>query len=309
MSLEIKLPSPLQRLPWPTADMECYVKRDDLIHPFISGNKWRKLSCNIDDFQKNGHSAILSFGGAYSNHLYALAAVGKALQIRTIGIVRGLEADLNNPTLSFCRACGMEVIPVSRSEYKAKENGSTTLEYRSTEDILCIPEGGNNALGARGCETIISEIEEQLGTSTFTLALAVGTGTTAKGILKKSKADTSILLYQASQDPITFEGAADATRISTFIFRNKYRRFGKMDADLGRYINELYERTQIWFEPLYTAKMMLELEQQIVQADVLAKKPLVILHTGGLQGIAGYNERFGKGEARIAYEGPSITYC
>ena len=162
-----------------------YFKRDDLIHPYVSGNKWRKLKYNLFEAEKKGFTTLLTFGGAYSNHIAATAAAGQATGFDTIGIIRGdeLRADAN-PTLRFASQCGMKLLFVSREEYRDKEK----LAQLVGEGCYIIPEGGSNALAVQGVAEVVAEIQSQLNRPVDYLCTALGTGGTAAGLLSASEA-------------------------------------------------------------------------------------------------------------------------
>lgn len=136
-----------------------YIKREDLIHSEISGNKWRKLKYNLLEAEKLGRKTLLTFGGAYSNHIYAVAAAGKEYGFNTIGIIRGEEHGSLNPTLRFAADCGMEIRYLSRGLYKNRNDRKFQEEYlKHYNDVYLIPEGGTNFLAVKGCAEIIDDI-------------------------------------------------------------------------------------------------------------------------------------------------------
>ena len=147
--------SPLQQLSHPAFDkrsLKVYIKRDDLIHPLISGNKWRKLKYNLTEAKNQGKTTLLTFGGAYSNHIYSAAVAAKTNGLKSIGIIRGEELDASNPTLSFAQSQGMEFRFVSRSEYRSR-NSHDYLEKLQQEfpAAYSVPEGGTNEFAIKGC--------------------------------------------------------------------------------------------------------------------------------------------------------------
>ncbi|RMF67526.1 MAG: pyridoxal-phosphate dependent enzyme, partial [Alphaproteobacteria bacterium] len=156
-------PSPLRRvrLPWTeAADIALWLKRDDLLHPHISGNKWRKLAPNLEAAVAAGHHRLLTFGGAYSNHLAAVAAAGRLLGFETVGIVRGERIEPLNPTLAFAERQGMQLHFLSRSEFRLRKKPDAWPEWQARFGPCCIlPEGGSNDLAVRGCTAIAREVE------------------------------------------------------------------------------------------------------------------------------------------------------
>ena len=176
-------PTPLVRLRSGAADQAgvgLYLKRDDLIHPQISGNKWRKLKYNLLEAHQQGHHTLLTFGGAYSNHLYAVAAAGREFGFRTIGLVRGEETSPLNPTLTFAQTCGMHLQYVSRDQYRHKADASWLVSLRQQYgDFYLLPEGGSNAQAVRGVAELVAEID----LSWSYLCCPCGTGGTLAGLV------------------------------------------------------------------------------------------------------------------------------
>ena len=160
-----------------------YIKRDDLIHPSVSGNKWRKLKYNLLRAQKASQSTILTYGGAFSNHIYSVAAAGKVLGFPTIGIIRGEENRILNPTLSFAQESGMKLYFVSRNDYRDKIKAFEVVK-ESLDDCYILPEGGTNAFALPGCGEIVQEVQEQWkeGLPDY-WCLSCGTGGTIAGII------------------------------------------------------------------------------------------------------------------------------
>jgi 1-aminocyclopropane-1-carboxylate deaminase len=184
------LPSPCEKVIHNSLEkheIKLYVKRDDLIHPEISGNKYRKLKYNLEYILNNNISSIITFGGAYSNHLYATAALCNYYGLQSYGIVRGDGLDPDNPTLQFCIKNGMTLHFVCREEYRNKNNSSVVkkiiAQYNSA---YVIPEGGSNQLALLGVEEIWGELSVQLEKTPDYLFCAIGTGTTIAGLLKSA---------------------------------------------------------------------------------------------------------------------------
>ena len=172
------LNSPVQKVT-ELAGVEIWIKREDLIHPEVSGNKWRKLKYYLEDFYASNKEVILTFGGAFSNHLAATAALGRIANIPTRAIIRGDE-DVNNATLEFCRACGMQLERISRRDYDERDNPEFLRSLgEALPQVYLIPEGGKGPLGMKGCAEILDE-----NTKNFDIiACSAGTATTAAGLL------------------------------------------------------------------------------------------------------------------------------
>jgi 1-aminocyclopropane-1-carboxylate deaminase/D-cysteine desulfhydrase-like pyridoxal-dependent ACC family enzyme len=260
------------------------ILRLDLIHPDISGNKWFKLKYNLEQAKKENKNTIITFGGTFSNHIAATAAACKLYGFKSIGIIRGEETSSNNPTLSFAKQNEMELLFVSREEYAQKSDSDylQRLRYMYPEAYI-IPEGGDNKLGQKGCEEIITS-EMFMYNNIF---CAYGTGTTYKGISK------SLLPHQYLNviNVLKFEAIADEPR--TKILNNYH--FG----GYAKHTKELLE-FKTWFENtysisldyVYTAKLFFAAFDLMKQETLDKKKPLLIIHCGGLQGNKGYEERY-----------------
>ncbi len=258
---------------WNSKGIQVFVKRDDLIHPIISGNKWRKLKNYIQTFSLNEHSGILSFGGAYSNHLFALAFAGHALGIPTVGIVRGEELNVNsNPYLKQMNEWGMKLHFVTRSLYREKE---IPTEY---ENYKCIPEGGYGHEAIDGMDTLFNEIP-----SCNTIYCAIGTGATAIGIARASNVPVIGILTLNNQAEIE-------DHLNTFPARNLridksyiFGKYAKSNADLDLFCKEFNEKHQIPIEPIYTGRLFYALTDHIKNGHIAPYSKLVAIHTGGIK--------------------------
>ena len=292
------------RQPLPLAGTDGWVlQRDDLLHPVISGNKWRKLKYFIVKAKADKYDTLITFGGAFSNHLAATAGAGHTFGIKTIGIIRGEEVDLNNPTLQFCADQGMELIRVTRDEYsrKADESYRDELHTRFGRSFV-IPEGGAHYLGVNGCLEIIPRSEA--GTWDH-IALAGGTGTTATGVLLATKAPTQVWVYSSLKggsflreeiQRLAYRFLWDHDAVNDLLQRLHivtdfhFGGYGKVTDELIDYLNQFHEERGVPLDPIYTGKMMFGLDHRSDQHLPSHSKTLVI-HTGGLQGIAGINAR------------------
>lgn len=257
--------------------------RLDMVHPQISGNKWFKLKYNIEFAIENKFTSILSFGGAYSNHLHALAYAGKKYGIDTIGIIRGEE--VSNPTLEDCKKWGMQLKFISRIEYKQKsESGFIEDLQKKYPTSFIIPEGGSNALGVKGCQEILDEIDSTLYD---VIAVSVGTATTLDGIVSK------LLPHQRAFGFIPMKGVEnmkvelktkwiekDLNLKSDYHFGG----FGKHTTELLEFIISFKEKHQIVLDLNYTSKMMFGL-LDLIEADYFKDGTKILsIHTGGIQG-------------------------
>jgi 1-aminocyclopropane-1-carboxylate deaminase len=267
------------------------VKREDLLHPHISGNKFRKLKYNILEAQKEGKTALLTFGGAFSNHIAATAAAGKEYGFSTIGIIRGEELVNkigDNPTLAFAQSCGMLLKFVTRDEYRQKTDAEF-VEKLKTEfgDFYLVSEGGTNALAVKGCEEILAVEDER-----FThLCCAIGTGGTISGLINSAKPGQRVLGFPAlkgeglSDDICKFAQQGNWELVTNYHFGG----YGKVTEELIVFMNDFFEKTGIPLDPVYTGKMFFGVIDLIHKGYFPEGSSILLIHTGGLQGIAGMN--------------------
>lgn len=278
--------------------IELSVKRDDQIHPVVSGNKWRKLKLNVEKCQKEQYDGILTFGGAYSNHIRATAAAGKIFGIKTIGIIRGdeLSADVNE-TLRQAEADGMQLVFTKREEYDLRGEKYYAEELRRRHgNVLVVPEGGANYYGVLGAVDIVSELEEQYDY----IFLACGTGTTAAGILLGSS-DTTVVgvpvlkngrFLSVEIERLLFECGLTPSDIKEVLIdldlRTDYHfgGYAKHEPELIDFINDFYNQTRIPLDQVYTGKMMYGLLDMVKQGEIEPGSKVLAIHTGGLQGLS-----------------------
>lgn len=272
--------------------IELIVKREDLIHPFISGNKYRKLKYNLLRAQEINATSLLTFGGAFSNHIAAVAYAGKKYGFNTVGIIRGEELQNKlelNPTLAFAKSCGMDFKFISREEYRDKADAKFIDKLKTEfKDFYLIPEGGTNELAIKGCEEILQP--EELGFDY--VCCAVGTGGTISGIINASNDNQNILGFPAlkgdflQQDIRKFANRENWRLIKDYHFGG----YGKIKPELISFINEFKKRYNIPLDPIYTGKMMYGIFDLIEKEFFPPNSKILAIHTGGLQGIAGVNE-------------------
>ena len=273
-----------------------YLKREDLLHPHISGNKFRKLHYNLLAAAKLGHSTLLTFGGAFSNHIAAVAAAGKQYGFKTIGVIRGEELQTKiaeNPTLSFAKECGMQLHFIDRENYRRKgESGFLhNLKERFGECYL-IPEGGTNALAIKGCMEILTEEARHFDY----ICVPVGTGGTIAGLVKASNKNQKVLGFSA------LKGTFQTAEVSKYSSKTNYEitddycfgGYGKIDIELIRFINGFKEKCNIPLDPVYTGKMMYGIMDLLKKGHFKENSRILAVHTGGLQGIAGMNLKLKK---------------
>jgi 1-aminocyclopropane-1-carboxylate deaminase len=278
----LQLPSPIQEIfedEWKEKKIQVFVKRDDLIHSIISGNKWRKLKEYIDLAQKNKSNSIISFGGAYSNHLYALAFLGQQLNINTIGLIRGNELSKNsNPFLKQISEWGMKLYFLDRENYRKK----VIPKEIALENVLIIPEGGFSELGVIGVECLINEINEQIKAEY--IITAVGTGTTAIGLSQYSKMKTIGILTLNNKNEI--ESNFKQLGIKKYLAINENYVFGKYAKEsnvLTEFCKSFHTKHGIMIEPVYTGRMFYGLSDLIRQNYFPENSKIIALHTGGIK--------------------------
>lgn len=267
------------------------IKREDLLHPYISGNKFRKLKYNIEEVKRLNKSTLLTFGGAYSNHILAVAAVGKEYGFKTIGIIRGEELVNNienNPTLSKAKEFGMEFDFISRDNYRNKndENFIATLKLKFG-DFYLLPEGGTNLLAIKGCEEIVTSEDDAFDY----ICCAVGTGGTISGVINCSKHCQKVLGFPALKGDFLQEDIRKFANKENWELINDYHfgGYAKTTNELIDFMNEFYTQYQIPLDPIYTGKMVFGVFDLIKKNYFPENAKILILHTGGLQGINGMN--------------------
>lgn len=273
------------------ADVTLYIKRDDLIHDTVSGNKWRKLKYNLLDAKDKGFQSLLTFGGAYSNHLYAVAAAGAGMGFGTIGIVRGEDHEIRETaTIQFCKDRGMVIHYVSRAEYKNRNDEEYVEKISSLYGSpYVIPEGGTTALALPGVQEMVEETRQQLGFSPDYFSVAAGTGGTAAGILS---AGEKVLAFAAlkggsflENDILKLSGnIKEAGQLSLFTDYH-FGGYAKWNYELLHFIKDFKVAHRIQLEQVYTAKMLYGLYDLLISKYFPAGTTIVAVHTGGLQGL------------------------
>ncbi|NNC44475.1 MAG: 1-aminocyclopropane-1-carboxylate deaminase/D-cysteine desulfhydrase [Winogradskyella sp.] len=276
--------------------IKLFIKREDLIHPHISGNKFRKLKYNLIEAREAGHKVLLSFGGAYSNHIAALSYSGKINGFKTIGIIRGdeLSSEIStNATLQFAQSNGMKLVFVSREDYRRKSDPDILNKLRNElGDFYVIPEGGTNSLAVKGCEEILNS--EDLNYDY--ICCSVGTGGTISGLINSAQVHQKIIGFPA------LKGSFLTKEIRKFAQRNNWElitdyHFGgyaKINQELISFINNFRDVHNIPLDPIYTGKMMYGVVDLIRNGYFEENSKIMAVHTGGLQGIAGMNKKLVK---------------
>lgn len=270
-----------------------FVKRDDLIHPYISGNKWRKLKYPLQQAKKDGKSLLVTFGGAWSNHLLATACVGARFGFRTYGFVRGEVID--NPVLKLCQLFGMKLNFVDREHYRDKEALFDT-HFGNSEEAYFVDEGGYGVLAAQGCAEITNELHRiydhcfcACGTGTTLAGLALGINahqwtTTLHGVPVLKGGDFI-------RDEIAELGVSNATDIRLHLDYH-FGGYAKTKPELIEFIKTFTRQTAILIEPTYTGKLFYAVHELIVQKQIARGSTVLVVHTGGLTGLLGMLDKF-----------------
>lgn len=279
--LSIKLPN----------SITVQIKREDLLHPFISGNKFRKLKYNILQAKTENQDTLLTFGGAFSNHIAAAAYAGKEYGFKTIGIIRGdelREKIIENPTLQFAQDCGMQFKFVSREAYRHKTE-SDFLENLKQEfgDFYLVPEGGTNEFAVKGCQEILTQEDKEFDY----VCCAVGTGGTISGLINSSLPHQKVLGFPALKGEFLNEDIRKFARNPNWELITDYHfgGYGKVNPELIDFINHFFEENNIPLDPIYTGKMVFGVMDLIQKNYFKENSKILLIHTGGLQGIAGMN--------------------
>lgn len=292
---ELKLPSPLVSVSLPLTiekNIHLYIKREDLIHPWVSGNKWRKLKYNLDYALQNNFQTIITFGGAFSNHLYATAGACALLGIKSIGIIRG-EIDHQNPTLKFCLEKNMTLIPVSRSAYRDKEASKEIQDIiQKYPDALFIPEGGTNQLALKGVGEIWNELNHQLAIKPDYVTLSAGTGGTTAGLLSYNNYPTQIISFSSlksdhlEEEILSLASHKNKEKI-TMVTDYHFGGYGKWTDELIQFIRDFETISGIPLDHVYNGKAVFGL-LKMIEDDYFPQGTMIVhVHTGGLQGLAG----------------------
>lgn len=268
-----------------------YIKREDLIHPFVSGNKFRKLKYNLLQAKEENQTTLLTFGGAYSNHIAAVAYAGKEKGFKTIGIIRGdelREKILENPTLLFAQNCGMQFEFVTREAYRLKNEDSFIEDLKQKfGSFYLVPEGGTNEFAIKGCQEILTEEDAAFDY----VCCAVGTGGTISGIINSILPHQKVLGFPALKGDFLKEEIRNFVQNENWELIRDYHfgGYGKVNSELIAFINRFYRTTQIPLDPIYTGKMVFGVIDLIERDYFPENSKILLIHTGGIQGVQGMN--------------------
>ncbi|WP_346984455.1 pyridoxal-phosphate dependent enzyme [Chryseobacterium sp. POE27] len=270
--------------------VKLFMKREDLIHPEISGNKYWKLFFNINNYlDKNPEKPyIITFGGAFSNHIAAVSALGKLSGIPTLGVIRGEELKdkwRENTTLVFAKKSGMNLRFVTREEYRHKEKIAEFLQ-KEFPDALIVPEGGTNQEAVEGVKMMLNNETKDFDY----LCTAVGTGGTIAGISKFCEENQKVIGFKAVSDSSLENKISTLTPKENFsLIDSAFGGYGKINDENIRFINDFKDHYGIPLEPIYTGKMMQKIFEMINEEYFPENSKILCFHTGGLQGIEGAN--------------------
>ncbi|WP_438961838.1 1-aminocyclopropane-1-carboxylate deaminase/D-cysteine desulfhydrase [Nonlabens sp.] len=277
------------------------MKRDDLLHPQVSGNKLRKLKYNLLKAQELKHDTLLTYGGAYSNHIAATAAAGHICGFKTIGIIRGEELEENlektlkhNHTLQTAHALGMQFKFVSRYAYRDKYETAFQEDLKNEfGSFYNIPEGGTNELAVKGTQEILTSSDQE---NYDFITVAAGTGGTAAGIINSTAPHQKVLVFSALKGDFMFDEIARYTSRENFMVfeENRFGGYAKSSDGLIKFMNGRFRESGIPLESIYTGKMMYRLEHLVKTGVITGETRILAIHTGGLQSMVGYNAKLKK---------------
>ena len=273
-----------------------YIKREDMLHPIVSGNKFRKLNFIFQEIVAQQIYVALTFGGAFSNHLAATACAGKLMGIKTFGIVRGEEWQnkiSESNTLSYCASMGMQLYCISRSAYAEKEAAEevqTILKQQSNYRL--IPEGGTEALTVKGCTEILNPKDSSFDV----ICSSVGTGGTLAGLVQGASEQQTVIGFNALKNPEVNIFVSNQTQQRNWEINADYTfgGYAKITPALIDFMNTFYEQYQIPLDPVYTGKMLFAIFDLIKKKQWRWGKHILAIHTGGLQGVSGMNRQLQK---------------
>ena len=293
--IELKFHSPVEEVNFASITkygVKLYFKRDDLIHPFISGNKWRKLNYNLLKAEELGKNHLVTFGGAFSNHVLATAAAGAKFNFKTTAFIRGEEAD--NQLLDFCKLFGMNLIKVSREAYQNKEDLYHDY-FKNDNSTYFIDEGGFGALAEKGCREIITELTEEFDH----IFCSGGTGATSAGILNAlhlHNLKTQFHLVPALKGGSFLEKDIKSLLVDDIKYHihDEYHfgGYAKTTVELIQFIKDFTQQTGILIDPVYTSKTLFAIQDLASKNHFKKDDKILMIHTGGLFGILGMLNKF-----------------
>jgi 1-aminocyclopropane-1-carboxylate deaminase len=295
MNIDLEIFSPVHQIKnilFDDKGLEVFIKRDDMIHPIISGNKWRKLKYILLQAKAQNKTHLVTFGGAYSNHLLATAAAAARFGFKATGIVRGEE--VQNDTLFLCRLHGMQLIFTNRENYRDKP-ALFKKYFTDDTDTFFIDEGGASPEAAKGCSELVNELNQ----SYDYIFCACGTGTTAAGIINGINQHN--LSTQFNAIPVFKNGGFIKDEIDKFLLaptnyqlhtNYHFGGYGKTTNELIKFIKQFVTDTGILIEPVYTGKMLYALYDLAAKDHFKPGSKILAIHTGGIWGLLGMKDKF-----------------
>ncbi|MBK0384030.1 1-aminocyclopropane-1-carboxylate deaminase/D-cysteine desulfhydrase [Pedobacter sp. SD-b] len=291
--IDLKFVSREEEINYPpiTDHVKLFIKRDDTIHPFISGNKWRKLKYNLIDAKEKQKTHLVTFGGAFSNHLLATAAAGAKFGLKTTAFVRGEK--VNNPVLDLCQLFGMNLIFITRKDYKDKPRLFKSYFDEDNECFL-LDEGGYGLNAEKGCREIITELKNGYDH----IFCSAGTGATAAGIINQvfiSKLNTKVNIVPALKGGEFLKPEIDNLLIDKIDYQlHTHWHFGgyaKTKPELINFIKDFTQKTGILIDPVYTSKTLYAIKDLVSKNHFKKDDKILMIHTGGLFGILGMMDK------------------
>lgn len=276
-------------------EVELWVKREDKIHKLVSGNKFRKLKYNIKEAKRLGKKRILTFGGAYSNHIVATAVAANLSGLQSVGVIRGNELANNkklfeeNETLKIANEKGMLLKFISREDFRRKKESNFIESLKiKFEDFYLIPEGGTNELAIKGCEEILTPKDEKFSY----ICTSAGTGGTTAGLINASKKHQTVMSFSALKGDFLSKEINKMSSKNNWNLQTNYHfgGYAKYNEELIAFINKFYKQTRIPIDSVYTGKMMYGIIDLVKKGYFKPKTKILAIHTGGLQGITGINK-------------------
>lgn len=279
-------PTPIQPIDDPSlisAGVQLFVKREDLNHPYVSGNKWWKLKLNLSRALAEGHDQLLTFGGAFSNHIYATAAAARAVGMKCVGVIRGEEPSPLNDTLRFARAAGMKLHFISRTSYRSKDDSLLSTLLSKFGRCYIIPEGGSNEPGVAG----VASFAEQLPRDFDYLCCPIGTGATLAGLIRGMHGSGFLIGF-----PVLKGGDAWNIAVREFdpIYTNwttipdyHFGGYAKSDDALEKFIRQFSANSNVPLEHVYSGKMFFGILDLVSKGFFRRGSKILAIHTGGLR--------------------------
>lgn len=290
-------PTPIQEIHDPVfekAGVSVLIKREDMNHPYISGNKWWKLKYNLEEAKKLGKNTLLTFGGAYSNHIYATAAAANELGLKSFGIIRGEETLPLNQTLAFAKSKGMVLHYVSREDYRKKHEPEFIKKLHDQfGDFYLIPEGGTNAFAVKGVAELARQLENE--TDFDYVCSSVGTGGTLAGMIEGLTQSKKIIGFSSLKggEFLREEIRKYTDKKGNWKLLHDYHfgGYGKTTLELMTFIKSFQTRTTIILDSVYMGKLLYGIYDLVTKNYFGSGSKIIVLHTGGLQGTKPHHEK------------------